>query len=120
MAKSDDVGIIKLENGNYAYRFTMLVNGKQITKRKTVDENGNKLFHKAEPKAVEDYFKSKGLEDDDVMPIADAQIRNAQKDLDDATAKRDKGRQDGDPDATAEAIAAQKDAQERLDWWNKF
>lgn len=84
------------------------------------DENGKPIYHRADQKTVEDYFKSKGLEDDDVMPIADAQIRNAQKDLDDATAKRDKGRQDGDPDATAEAIAAQKDAQERLDWWNKF
>ena len=43
MAKSEDVGIIKLENGMYAYRFSMLVDGKRISERKSVDQNGNKL-----------------------------------------------------------------------------
>lgn len=43
MPKSKDVGIIKQKNGLFAYRFTMLIDGKQVTKRKTVDEYGNKL-----------------------------------------------------------------------------
>ena len=48
MPKSEDVGIIKLDNGMFAYRFTVLIDGKQITKRKTVDENGNKLKSKSQ------------------------------------------------------------------------
>ena len=43
MAKQDDVGIIKLGNGYYGFRFSILVDGKRIDQRKTVDVNGNRL-----------------------------------------------------------------------------
>ena len=43
MAKSKETGIIKLDNGMWAYRFVIVIDGKTITKRKTVDEFGNKL-----------------------------------------------------------------------------
>lgn len=43
MAKSNDAGVFQLENGLWAYRFVIVVEGKQITKRKTTDEFGNKL-----------------------------------------------------------------------------
>lgn len=43
MGKSDDTGIIKLDNGCYAYRFTIMVDGQQISQRKSVDASGNKL-----------------------------------------------------------------------------
>ena len=43
MAKNNDAGVFQLENGLWAYRFVIVVEGKQITKRKTTDEFGNKL-----------------------------------------------------------------------------
>lgn len=43
MAKSKESGIFQLDNGMWAFRFAIVVDGKTITKRKTVDEFGNKL-----------------------------------------------------------------------------
>ena len=43
MAKSNDVGVYKLDNGMWAFRYVMVVDGKQISSRKTTDEFGNKL-----------------------------------------------------------------------------
>jgi len=48
MSKSKDSGIIKLDNGLFAYRFTIVVDGTQISQRKTVDAEGNKLRTKGE------------------------------------------------------------------------
>ena len=48
MSKSKDVGIIKLDNGMFAYRFTMIVDGKSISQRKSVDADGNKLTSKGQ------------------------------------------------------------------------
>ena len=43
MAKANDVGVYQLDNGMWAFRFVMVVDGKQISSRKTTDEHGNKL-----------------------------------------------------------------------------
>lgn len=43
MAKSKESGIFQLDNGLWAFRFAIVVDGRTITKRKTVDEFGNKL-----------------------------------------------------------------------------
>lgn len=43
-----DVGVYQKENGYWEYRFTIVVDGKQISKKKTTDENGNKLKSKRE------------------------------------------------------------------------
>lgn len=43
MSRKEDTGIIRLEDGGYAYRFVMKIDGKDYTERKTTDENGNKL-----------------------------------------------------------------------------
>lgn len=43
-----DVGVFQMDNGNWAYRFKMVVDGKEINRRKSTDENGNKLNNKTE------------------------------------------------------------------------
>ncbi len=43
-----DVGVFQMENGNWAYRFKMIVDGKEICQRKTTDEQGNKLHNKTD------------------------------------------------------------------------
>ena len=43
-----DVGVFQMENGNWAYRFKMIVDGKEISRRKSTDEHGNKLNNKTE------------------------------------------------------------------------
>ena len=48
MGKQKDTGVYQLENGNWAYRFKLIVNGKEINRRRTKDEFGNKLKTKRE------------------------------------------------------------------------
>lgn len=43
MAKSNDTGVYQLENGFWGYRFVMVLDGRQVSSRKTTDELGNKL-----------------------------------------------------------------------------
>ena len=43
-----DVGVFQMENGNWAYRFKMVVDGKEINRRKSTDANGEKLFCKSD------------------------------------------------------------------------
>lgn len=43
MAKANDVGVYQLDNGMWGFRFVMVVDGKQISQRRTTDEQGNKL-----------------------------------------------------------------------------
>lgn len=43
MAKANDVGVYQLDNGTWGFRFVMVVDGKQISQRRTTDEQGNKL-----------------------------------------------------------------------------
>ena len=42
----NDTGVTKLENGNWEYRFVMVVDGKKVTTRKRKDEQGNPLTTK--------------------------------------------------------------------------
>ena len=43
MTKPRDVGVYQLDNGLWGFRFTMNVGGRQVQKKRTTDENGNKL-----------------------------------------------------------------------------
>ena len=52
MANRRDTGVFKLENGCWAYRFTVKVDGVTITKRKTVDDSGQKFRTKTCAKLV--------------------------------------------------------------------
>ena len=46
MANRKDAGVFRMENGNWAYRFTVRVDGVPISKRKSTDEHGQKLLTK--------------------------------------------------------------------------
>ena len=48
MEKGKEAGVFQLENGFWAFRFVIVVDGKQISKRKTTDEYGNKLRTKTQ------------------------------------------------------------------------
>lgn len=43
MANNKNSGIYQLENGNWAFRFVMTVDGQKVSSRKSTDEFGNKL-----------------------------------------------------------------------------
>ena len=48
MAKAKDTGVFKMGNGLWAYRFAVMIDGKQVARRKSTDEHGNKLHTKKE------------------------------------------------------------------------
>ena len=43
MSKQSTNGVFQMDNGGWAYRFSLIINGQRVTKRKSTDENGNKL-----------------------------------------------------------------------------
>ena len=43
MSKGKDVGVFQLENGNWEFRYVVIVDGKTVSSRKRTDEVGNKL-----------------------------------------------------------------------------
>jgi Phage integrase family. len=43
MVQKKEPGVFKLENGFWGYRFTVMVNGRRISRKKTTDAQGNKL-----------------------------------------------------------------------------
>lgn len=43
MGRSNDVGVFQLNNGNWAFRYTFIVDGKRSSKRSSKDESGNPL-----------------------------------------------------------------------------
>ena len=45
---SNSAGVFKRNDGYWEYRFAIVVNGKTIARKKTTDENGNKLTTKRE------------------------------------------------------------------------
>ena len=57
MAKVDDTGIFKLENGCYAYRIVRVVNGKRRDTTRRKDEEGNLFYTKAQARADRDRMK---------------------------------------------------------------
>lgn len=64
MAKMNDTGVYQLANKNWAYRFTIMVDGKKKDIRKAKDEFGNSLKTKTEAikarnKAIEQAHKGK-------------------------------------------------------------
>lgn len=70
MAKTEN-GIYQMENGMWAYRFSILIDGKRISKKKTTDENGNKLKTKREAtKAREAAIANAHIEQKRKQPIA--------------------------------------------------
>lgn len=48
MAKRNDAGVYQKDNGFWEYRFIIMVDGKQISRKKCTDEFGNKLKTKSE------------------------------------------------------------------------
>lgn len=48
MARVKDSGVFKMENGLWAYRFAVMIDGKQVARRKSTDALGNKLRTKKE------------------------------------------------------------------------
>ena len=48
MARAKDSGVFKMENGLWAYRFAVMIDGKQVARRKSTDALGNKLRTKKE------------------------------------------------------------------------
>ncbi|MBR6651473.1 MAG: hypothetical protein IKL36_08725, partial [Clostridia bacterium] len=46
MATKKDSGVFKNKNGLWYYRFSIIVDGQRVSKKKTTDENGNKLLTK--------------------------------------------------------------------------
>lgn len=48
MMSKKDVGVFQMQNGNWAYRFKMMVDGKEINRRKSTDANGEKLSCKSD------------------------------------------------------------------------
>lgn len=59
MGKQKDVGVFQMDNGAWAYRFKIKVDGQEISRRKTTDEYGGKLRSKgAAIKAREGDYKS--------------------------------------------------------------
>ena len=47
MAKAKDAGVYKTENGMWAYRFCITVNGEKVARKKTTDADGKPLTTKA-------------------------------------------------------------------------
>ena len=67
----NDVGVTKLENGNWEYRFVMVVDGKKVTSRKRKDEQGNPLTTKrAALKARKEAMKKAQLGITNTAPTA--------------------------------------------------
>ena len=50
MSNKNDAGVYQKENGFWEYRFTIVVNGTRISKKKGTDELGNKLRTKRDAK----------------------------------------------------------------------
>lgn len=48
MARAKDSGVFKMENGLWAYRCAVMIDGKQVARRKSTDALGNKLRTKKE------------------------------------------------------------------------
>lgn len=46
MAQKKDSGVFQTEKGLWGYRFTLLIEGKRISRRKFTDSDGNKLTSK--------------------------------------------------------------------------
>ena len=70
MAKTEN-GIYQMENGMWAYRFSIIIDGKRISRKKTTDENGNKLKTKREAtKAREAAIANAHIEQKRKQPIA--------------------------------------------------
>ena len=48
MTKRNNAGVYQKSNGFWEYRFTIVVDGQQISRKKSTDEFGNKLKTKSE------------------------------------------------------------------------
>ena len=46
MAEKCESGVFQTDNGQWGYRFSILIDGRRVSKRKTTDEEGKKLTSK--------------------------------------------------------------------------
>ena len=86
MAKTEN-GIYQMDNGMWAYRFSIIVDGRRISRKKTTDENGNKLKTKREAtKAREVAIANAHIEQKRKQPSARRTVKEVFEEY------RDKGR----------------------------
>ncbi len=70
MATKCENGVYKVENGLWGYRFSILIDGHRVSRKKTTDENGNKLkTQKAAAKAREAAIEQAHIEAKRKQPI---------------------------------------------------
>lgn len=43
MAEKKEIGVFRLDNGFWAYRFCVIIDGRKVSRKKTTDEEGNRL-----------------------------------------------------------------------------
>lgn len=48
MASKNESGVYQMDNGYWAYRFSLLIEGRRVSRKKTTDELGNKLRTKSQ------------------------------------------------------------------------
>ncbi len=48
MAKKKEIGVFQTENGQWGYRFSLIIEGKRISRRRFTDEDGNILQSKSQ------------------------------------------------------------------------
>lgn len=46
MAKNKENGVYQMEDGSWAYRFSLLIDGRRVSRKRATDENGKKLTSK--------------------------------------------------------------------------
>ena len=66
--KTKGTGVYQKDNGYWEYRFVMMVDGKQVNKKKSTDEFGNKLKTKKEAIKAREAAMSAARNDKDEKP----------------------------------------------------
>ena len=70
MANKKNSGVFQAKNGQWGYRFTLLIEGKRISRRKFTDSDGNKILSKKEAvKAREEAIIQAHLDEERKRPI---------------------------------------------------
>lgn len=76
MAKMNETGVYQKEDGFWAYRFSIVVDGKRIAKRKYTDKQGNKLKNKREAtKARKEAIENAYLEQKRKQPVVSKTVK---------------------------------------------
>lgn len=80
MAKAKDTGVFKTDSGVWAYRFTIIIDGQQVSRRKSTDAFGNKLRTKRDAiKAREAAIEQAHLEREQKKKIVRRTVKEVYK-----------------------------------------